>query len=97
MSAVRELEAGPRRVTAAMLLTAIPGIRDHMRVVPAQYTAEVDHQRVVACVCGRRPVLGLGEMRACSRARAWIPTRAGCERVFLASRTVTFVLGGPKS
>jgi hypothetical protein len=90
-----ELEARPRRVTAAMLLTAIPGVRDQLVTVPPGYTAEVDYQRVVACPCGRRPVLGLGEMRTCEVARAYVPTRAGCTRVFLASRTVTFVLNSP--
>lgn len=86
----------PRRVTAAMLLMAVPGVREQLRLVPAEYTGEVEEGRVVACVCGRRPVLALGELRTCAAARAWVPSRAGCGRVFLASRRCVFVLGGVK-
>jgi hypothetical protein len=97
MRRAEELDVRPRRVTAAMLLTAVPGVREQMRTVPAEYQVEHEDGRVIACLCGRRPVLALGELKTCCRARAWVPTRAGCDRSFLASRRVTFVLGGPRS
>jgi hypothetical protein len=75
---------------AGLLLTAIPGLAQRFKPVPQGYMRHLGgNQAMVACVCGRRPILDRGELVHCEKARSWVPTRTACGRHFIyANRAV---------
>lgn len=87
-----------RRVTGAMLLNAFPALARRFGPVPQSHFATLgEDARVVACPCGRRPVLSLGELRGCEGARQWVPDHAArgrCARTFIATNRGVLVTGG---
>lgn len=91
--------AEPRPFTGALALLAVPGLARQFAPIPARYFATVDEAtRVVHCPCGRRPTLGLGELRSCEHARQWVPDhapRGGCSRTFIATNRAVLVTGTP--
>jgi hypothetical protein len=87
------------RLAAAALVMAVPGLAAQFKKVPPGYChphgKRVPMVKVrVHCLCGNRPVLARGEMRAC-RDRCAMPHR--CARYFLWTGKSVLVANGPTS
>jgi hypothetical protein len=71
-----------RPIHPSLVLLSIPALWRQFRPVPGGFWVRHGEQALVSCVCGRRPVLRIGELVQCDSSRAYVPTRAGCSRVF---------------
>lgn len=94
-----EVDVEPLRVRAAGLLMAVPGLAQQFVPVPGAYHGHLgDGARIVICPCGRRPVIGRGELRGCERAREWVPTLTYevCPRTFVGTNRGVLVFGGKR-
>lgn len=56
--------------------------------IPGEYYHQQGEVFTVACLCGARPELRVGELRECG---------GGCERFFLATNRSVLVFGGPRA
>lgn len=90
---------GLRPLTAALLINSFPALARQFKPIPRGYFATLsEYERVVACPCSRRPVLGLGELKSCEHARLWVPVRgdvAPCPRTYIATNRSVLVTGTP--
>jgi hypothetical protein len=90
-------EGQPRRMRAATLLLAVPGLAQQFDPVPGAYVGHMGGgERLVCCPCGGRPIVGRGELVACESARRWVPARTDCPRWFVGANRSVLVFGGKR-
>jgi hypothetical protein len=81
----------PDAQRGAAWVLQVPGLVNRFQRIPRTHTLQDGEDVVLPCRCGRRVLIREGELVQCEWARAWIPTRAGCSRVFLRARRSAFV------